>query len=713
MFLAPAHIALSKSPEKVTNSSIIKKFPVKFWRIVNSCKTGAVCWGFGGNSIRILKERFEEEYLFGENKPFKTATFSSFIRQLNLYGFKKIVRPSIINEHGQKLNTSLVEYKHALFLKGHPELLQRIHRNTKTQKRRERKNPSGESTQSVPVCVSDPKIKREVREDGYGYTIHRQVIKEDGVSAFQDVTNLQDRTSGKSVPWESVPDQAASPSTLPACTGQTLVSVQLPVTKLPLFRQPPGRNMVKFAPGPYGHAANSKPSIQQIAPVNINRPNSANAAVPYPLLGHNRNTGPLDMIKLEPSLDTVKPDTGTGRRIRQVCEALPPVPNYRLNTSDVPIPGLMLDTTHQLSRNISLNPDQKPQPVSCTAGTFPIQPCPVQTHPHGFAMAHGLTSNVSKPMRHNVFPGNTQRHPVLYINKTPRIPIAPRPVMNTAQFQRPPPLRPQYALYDNEKPTVPKIDNSGCGEMAIHPLLRPVRQTFDCTSVSNATDATTYSKYVLKPNIHLQSIPVDTSSASEHTESNVSLDDDRLVDLSHFKLSSTLKDIDAPCEENIEVVDYNSHTLSTSYIINTATSGVTTITSSVPAAEQTCQVPEHNMKISPEDTFSVPAKDDNQICSEDSTASSPSPATAFWEVTTLTPPSTGPKRQLFKNSVTRRLTIPVSGLPRDLFSVQTAAGEITDQSEAVITLETSEDGHVTGHLILPGKDAEGSKSTEL
>lgn len=162
MFLAPSHLALSKSPEKVTNSSIIKKFPVKFWRIVNSCKTGAVCWGFGGNSIRILREKFEEEYLFGENKPFKTATFSSFIRQLNLYGFRKIVRPSIINEHGQKLNTSLVEYKHALFLKGHPELLQRIHRNNNTHNRRKRKNSSGESTRPVLVNISDHRIKVSV-----------------------------------------------------------------------------------------------------------------------------------------------------------------------------------------------------------------------------------------------------------------------------------------------------------------------------------------------------------------------------------------------------------------------------------------------------------------------------------------------------------------------------------------------------------------------
>ncbi|XP_067650884.1 uncharacterized protein [Haliotis asinina] len=705
MFLAPAHIALSKSPEKVTNSSIIKKFPVKFWRIVNSCKTGAVCWGFGGNSIRILKEKFEEEYLFGENKPFKTATFSSFIRQLNLYGFRKIVRPSIINEHGQKLNTSLVEYKHPMFLKGHPELLRRIHRNTKTQKRREKKIPSGESRQSVTVCVSDPKLKKEVREDGYGYSIQGQVIKEDGVSACQDVTNLQDRTSGKSAPCVSVPDQAAPPSSFPSCSGQTLVSVQLPVAKQPLFRQPHSRNMVRFATRHYGHAVNTKPSIQQIPPANINRPNSANADVPHLLQGHNQNTGPLDMIKLEPCLDSVKPNTGIGRQIHQVCEALPLVPKYGLNTSDGPIQGLMLDTTRQQSNNIILNPNQKPQPVSCTVGTLPIQPCQVQTHPHVSAVSPGLIPNESEPIRHNVFPGHTQRHPVLYINKSPSIPIAPRPT----QFQRPP-LRPQ--LYDNVKPNVQEKDNAGCSEMATHPLLRPVRQTFDCASVSSATDTTTYSQYVLKPNTHFQSIPLDTSSASEHTESNVSLDDDGLVDLTHFKLSSTLKDIDAPCGDNMEVDNYNSHHLSTSYIIHTSTSGDTTITSSVPATEQTYQVPEHNLKIPSENSFSAPAKDDNQICSEDSKACSSSPATAFWELTTLTPSSTGPKRQLFKDSVTRRLTIPVSGLPRDLFSVPTAAGEILDQSEAVITLETSEDGHVTGHLILPGKDAKGTKSTE-
>ncbi|XP_071085111.1 uncharacterized protein [Haliotis cracherodii] len=704
MFLAPSHLALSKSPEKVTNSSIIKKFPVKFWRIVNSCKTGAVCWGFGGNSIRILREKFEEEYLFGENKPFKTATFSSFIRQLNLYGFRKIVRPSIINEHGQKLNTSLVEYKHALFLKGHPELLQRIHRNNNTHNRRKRKNSSGESTRPVLVNISDHRIKEEVIEDGFGGTINQQVIKEEALSAFQDVTNQQDRTSGNMVPSDSVPDQAASPATFPACTGKTLVSVQLPMTKQPMFRQPPSRNVLMLAPVPSGHAANNKPSIQHIAPATINRPNLNNADVPYASQGHTQNTVPQDLIKLDPALNDVKPDIATGRGLHQRCDGLTLVPNYRLSTSDVPIHGLMQGRTHQRSGNINVlypGKDQKTQAGSCTARTFPIQPRPVQIHLHGLSM----TPNVPNPLRGNIFPGNTQRHPVLYMNKTPRVPLAPRSVKNMSRFQRPPPLRPQYTLYNIVKPTVQDTDNSGCGEMASHPLLRPVRQDFAPASVSNTTDSTTYSQYVPKPNLHLQSIPEYTTSTSEQTESNVSLDNDGLADLALFKLSSTLKDIDAPCEDNIEVDDPNSNTHSTRYVINTATSGVTTETSSVP---------EQKLKIKPsEDTTSAPTRDnDTPGRTEDSKASSPRPATAFWELTTLTPPSTGPKRQLFKESVTR-LTIPVSGLPRDLFSVRTAAGEMTDQSDAVITLETSEDGHVTGHLILPGRDAQGTKSTEL
>ena len=70
------------------------KFPGKLWKIVNECRTGAISWGNEGKSIVIRKNQFQREYLNPPSRYFKTSHIESFIRQLNLYGFKKVQQPS-------------------------------------------------------------------------------------------------------------------------------------------------------------------------------------------------------------------------------------------------------------------------------------------------------------------------------------------------------------------------------------------------------------------------------------------------------------------------------------------------------------------------------------------------------------------------------------------------------------------------------------------
>ena len=65
------------------------RFPEKLWKIVNECSSGAIKWSPNGNSILINYDLFQNQYL-NDFLHFKTKNLSSFVRQLNLYGFHKL-----------------------------------------------------------------------------------------------------------------------------------------------------------------------------------------------------------------------------------------------------------------------------------------------------------------------------------------------------------------------------------------------------------------------------------------------------------------------------------------------------------------------------------------------------------------------------------------------------------------------------------------------
>ncbi|CAL1293557.1 unnamed protein product [Larinioides sclopetarius] len=94
------------------------KFPEKLWLIVNDCDTGAIGWGPSGETITLDYEKFQEEFLDSVVGVFKTNNIASFIRQLNLYGFRKCNR----------YNDDKHEFKHPLFVKGRKDLMQFVKR---------------------------------------------------------------------------------------------------------------------------------------------------------------------------------------------------------------------------------------------------------------------------------------------------------------------------------------------------------------------------------------------------------------------------------------------------------------------------------------------------------------------------------------------------------------------------------------------------------
>ncbi|XP_071425470.1 heat shock factor protein 3-like isoform X2 [Pithys albifrons albifrons] len=100
-------------------------FLAKLWALLEDPHSDdVICWSRNGENFCILDEqRFAKELL---PKYFKHNNISSFIRQLNMYGFRKVI--ALENGIITAEKSSVIEFQHPFFKQGKAHLLENIKR---------------------------------------------------------------------------------------------------------------------------------------------------------------------------------------------------------------------------------------------------------------------------------------------------------------------------------------------------------------------------------------------------------------------------------------------------------------------------------------------------------------------------------------------------------------------------------------------------------
>uniref|UniRef100_A0A8U8AYK8 Uncharacterized protein n=1 Tax=Geospiza parvula TaxID=87175 RepID=A0A8U8AYK8_GEOPR len=107
-----------------------RTFPAKLWRLVNSPRVRSVRWDRRAQGLLIDRSLFEQEL----PDSFQATHFGSFVRQLNLYGFRKV--PGWVGSDELGDAGGWLHFRNPNFRRDRPDLLLRIKRLTRANRQR-------------------------------------------------------------------------------------------------------------------------------------------------------------------------------------------------------------------------------------------------------------------------------------------------------------------------------------------------------------------------------------------------------------------------------------------------------------------------------------------------------------------------------------------------------------------------------------------------
>uniref|UniRef100_G3WAX7 HSF-type DNA-binding domain-containing protein n=1 Tax=Sarcophilus harrisii TaxID=9305 RepID=G3WAX7_SARHA len=220
--------------------SPVPAFLTKLWTLVGDPETNhLICWSPNGTSFHVRDQgRFAKEVL---PKYFKHNNMASFVRQLNMYGFRKVV--SIEQGGLVKPDRDDTEFQHLCFLRGHEHLLEHIKRKVSVLRSEE----SRLRQEDLSRLLCEVQLLRGQQDSAEGQL---QDLRQQNEVLWREVVSLrqqhhqQHRVINKLIqclfgPLQAGPSGGATKRKLPLMLDEgmathTGVKVSRPLPKLPL-----------------------------------------------------------------------------------------------------------------------------------------------------------------------------------------------------------------------------------------------------------------------------------------------------------------------------------------------------------------------------------------------------------------------------------------------------------------------------------------------
>ncbi|NXA35510.1 HSF2 protein, partial [Eudromia elegans] len=159
----------------------VPAFLSKLWALVGEAPSNQlITWSQNGQSFLVLDEqRFAKEIL---PKYFKHNNMASFVRQLNMYGFRKVVHvdSGIVKQE----RDGPVEFQHPYFMQGREDLLEHIKRKVSSSRPEENKIRQ-EDLSKIISSAQKVQIKQESIET------RLSALKRENESLWREVAELR------------------------------------------------------------------------------------------------------------------------------------------------------------------------------------------------------------------------------------------------------------------------------------------------------------------------------------------------------------------------------------------------------------------------------------------------------------------------------------------------------------------------------------------